>query len=64
MPQMSTLLVDAEWWLKRAEQCRARAVELQDAPTRERMLQIADGYVRIADDLRDRQNDLKNTSQN
>jgi hypothetical protein len=47
---MVTPLGSAEWH-RLAEQCRARADKLQDSIIRERMLMIADGYDRIANDV-------------
>jgi hypothetical protein len=45
---MTHVLNDPEHWLKRAEEARALAGELTDSEARRMMLNIADGYDRLA----------------
>jgi len=49
---MAVPLSVAKIWRQHAEQCRARAAKFKDPIIRVRMLMIAEGYERIAQDTK------------
>jgi hypothetical protein len=42
-------LMDAEYWLERAEEARAQASEMHDPDAKRTLLEIAENYQQLAD---------------
>lgn len=54
-----TLINDPQHWRDRAEEARVNAEQMSDAESRRMMLEIADGYIRLAERAEQRLRDGK-----